>query len=524
MLGGPPPAYGAPALGPALVCVQGRGRIVDVPALNGGHQCYGEATEERFCQSAQCLGPPGPQGPPGRAGLPGRDGSPGTPGLPGLRGAPGEAGKDGSPGVPGRNGKDGLPGPVGPPGQDGLNGDLGPPGAPGLPGPQGPPGAPGPRGRFGDKGADGPVGPNGAPGPSGKDGSNGPPGPAGPPGLNGNPGPQGLMGPAGPQGLQGETGAPGPRGLQGPPGDAILPPPPAYGAPPPAPGYVEPLPAYAAGAPPPPLPPVGGIGSLGLGPLFGQQQLGPQPQPQLASNPPPRPPGRPLAGGVFPQFFPSKRELTQAREGSKIAKEIVKSLKAPFQTAEEVEQNQLESELGFAEKSQNFNFEKIHLLPQQRDETNNQVYDFTQPEGRFYEKQKTSSKPDKTLIVEKPPLSGEVLKAGNVEKVNLKEVEADIKKAILQIEEEKLRAEQLLQLHPPRVTKHQGQGFVSTKDSRHQRQRQKLKTFDTLQPPPPRKQKPKAFKPVPNKNWKIPDKIPKPPAPPPFWQKIPQLL
>ena len=115
---------------------------------------------------------------------------------------------------------------------------------------------------------------------------------------------------------------------------------------------------------------------------------------------------------------------------TKIAKEIVKSLKAPFQTVQEVEQNQLESELGFAEKSQNFNFEKIHLLPQQRDETNNQVYDFTQPEGRFYEKQKTSSKPDKTLIVEKPPLSGEVLKAGNVEKVNLKEVEADIKKAI----------------------------------------------------------------------------------------------
>lgn len=495
-----------------MVCVQGRSRIVDHPAINGGHQCYGESVEERFCQSAQCLGPPGPPGAPGRNGLPGRDGNPGTPGVPGLRGAPGNPGKDGAPGIPGRNGKDGIPGPQGPPGKDGLNGDVGPPGAPGLPGPQGPPGAAGPRGRFGDKGADGPVGPPGAPGPSGKDGGNGPPGPAGPPGLNGNPGPQGLMGQAGPQGLQGETGAPGPRGLQGPPGGVIAPPPPAYGAPvvPIDPGYAEPLPAYNGGGlvPLPPLPAAPPQPSF-LGGLFGQQQLsqqqqiGPSPAPQNI----PRPSGRPnLAGGTFPQFFPSKRALT--KDNLNIAERIVEKIKAPF----------LADSLDSVSQ-------RISMFPQQRDETNNNVYDLTEPDMRHREmkdEKKHFKKHDNFLVAEKPPLSSEVLKSGNVEKVNLDEVEADIKKAILAIEEEKLRAEQLLKLHPPRGNK---QGFVSTKDKHPKRQKQKhKKPSNALQPPPPRGQ-PQVFQPVPNNRWKVPDKIPKPPVPPPsFWGKIPKLL
>ena len=131
-------------------------------------------------------------------------------------------------------------------------------------------------------------------------------------------------------------------------------------------------------------------------------------------------------------------------------------------------------------------------------------------------------KPDNFLVAEKPPLSSEVLKSGNVEKVNLDEVEADIKKAILAIEEEKLRAEQLLKLHPPRGNK---QGFVSTKKKpkRHHQKKHK-KPSNALQPPPPRGE-PQVFQPVPNNPWKVPDKIPKPPVPPPsFWGKIPKLL
>ena len=486
---------------------------MEIPSLNGGHQCYGEPEEERFCQSAQCLGPPGPQGPPGRNGLPGRDGSPGTPGVPGLRGAPGQPGNDGKPGVPGRNGKDGIPGPQGPPGKDGLPGELGPPGAPGLPGPQGPPGAPGPRGRFGDKGADGPVGPPGAPGPSGKDGSNGPPGPAGPPGLNGNPGPQGLMGQAGPQGLQGETGAPGPRGLQGPPGEVLIgPPPPAYGAPPPPdPGYVEPLPIYNGGGVPPlgaaGLPPVGG-GIAPLGPLFGQQQLQPSPPPRPAGAP------TPLAGGSFPLFFPNKRAFKDSENKPWDAKEIIKTIKAPFQHLDQVNENQHEKELGFADKSQKYNYEGI--FGQQRDETNNQIYDLTEPEMRF------KGKSDKTITVDKPPLSAEVLKSGNLEKpkINLKSVEEDIRKQILQIEREQQRAKQLMKIHPPRVN-----GYVSNVQQEQKKNQKPLMTLDTLQPPPPRSKKPqKQFKPLTSQGWKIPDKIPKPPVPPPFWKQIPKLL
>ena len=518
-LGGYGPPVPAPASGyggPAVVCVQGRVRQVEVPSINGGHQCYGEAAEERFCQSSQCLGPPGPQGPPG---LPGRDGAPGSPGLPGGRGAPGAPGKDGNPGIAGRNGKDGLPGARGLPGKDGLDGEQGPPGAPGLPGPQGSPGAPGPRGRFGDKGEAGPPGPLGSPGPSGKDGSNGPPGPAGPPGLNGSPGPQGAMGPAGPQGLQGETGAPGARGLQGPPGGIIAPPPPAYGAP------VAPLPSYSGSAPPPPpgpglplpVPELPALPALGarppitpLQPVFGNQhhhrpQFGQQ---SLQNSPPPRP----LAGGPFSPFFPNKRALasasasaSQAQSKDWNAAEIVQSLKAkndPYgeNILKQVEQNiqDLERELGFSEQDKDMEglFERVYLFPQQRDE-NSQVYDFTQPDMKTRKR-----KPEPAVVVEAAPLSAEVMKAGNIKKINQKEVEKEIREAILKIDEEKKRAQKILQRYPPR----NGQ----KKNPQQQRQPQKPLMSQKQQPPPLKK------------GWL--DKIPKPPMPPPFWKKMPKLL
>ena len=270
------------------------------------------------------------------------------------------------------------------------------------------------------------------------------------------------------------------------------------------PGYAEPLPAYNGGGLPP-LPAAPPLSPLpGLGGLFGQQQFGPNPGV-------PRPSGRPnLAGGTFPQFFPGKRSL--GKDNLNIAERIVEKIKAPFQTES-------------PDSLSNREFQRITLFPQQRDETNNNVYDFTEPDMRHYEKKeqkKHLKKPDNFLVAEKPPLSSEVLKAGNVEKVNLDEVEADIKKAILAIEEEKLRAEQLLKLHPPRSNK---QGFVSTKDKHQKRQQKKhKKPSNALQPPPPRGQ-PQVFKPVPNNRWKVPDKIPKPPVPPPsFWGKIPKLL
>lgn len=337
----------------------------------------------------------------------------------------------------------------------------------------------------------------------------------------------------GPQGLQGETGAPGPRGLQGPPGGvAVGPPPPAYGAPPPI---------VDAPLPPAPVPPLSGYGTAPAAPFFGlfgqqqhhhQQRLQQQPQqlpqqPQLQQiqpqpptfqqqlqqqqgqgdnnpSPPPRPQGGPpLAGGTFSPFFPNKRtfEKEQEKKGGWSAKEIIKSLKAPFNIFSRPDKK-TEKEKGISDKSQDVAAE-INLISQTGQESNNKIYDLTEPGMKFRRTKKV--KVDKHLVAEEPPMSREALKSRDVNKVNLKEVEADIKKTLLQIEEEKQRAEQMLNLHPPR--------------SGH---KQQLNTFDTLQPPPPPPTKP--FKPVPNKKWKIPDKIPKPPVPPPFWNKVPKLL
>ena len=125
-----PPPYGSNLLHThheqkSAICTQSRQRIVEIPAANYGHECRGEFSESRYCQSYECPGPIGPPGPPG---------------LPGYAGPPGPKGQ---PGYPGKDGNDGLPGPQGEPGKPG---EKGPQGSQGITGPQGPPGAAGPRG------------------------------------------------------------------------------------------------------------------------------------------------------------------------------------------------------------------------------------------------------------------------------------------------------------------------------------------------------------------------------------------
>ena len=306
------------------------------------------------------------------------------------------------------------------------------------------------------------------------------------------------MGPAGPQGIQGETGAAGPRGLTGPPGEPIFaPPPPAYGAPPPpAYGAPEPVPLPALpvyeGPAAPPLQPI--PVPAGLNPAFGQQQaqqlsaqFGPQQQQQQRPSLPPRP-QRPIAGGLFSPFFPNrKREIVKDGKEDWSAVEIVQSLRAPVA---EPAQRDWEEE-----------------PPEQRE---NAVYDFTQPDLQYYDAKHTKHaaallKADKAVIVEKPPLSSEVLKYGELEKVNQAEVEEDIKAAILAIGAEQDRAKQLLSTAPRQPPSAPGQLSA---------------------PPPPSSSRPRPVrprKPPPRPVKGLPRRIPRP-ALPPRKKEVPRLL
>ena len=306
---------------------------------------------------------------------------------------------------------------------------------------------------------------------------------------------------------------------------------PAYGAPPPPP--VAPLPSYSGSAPPPPglgpelpLPPLNP-----LQPAFGIQQLRPQLGLQQLGNPspPPRPAGPPLAGGPFNPFFPNKRaSLTlQAKEAQSKdwnAAEIVQSLKAkpnPYGTdlLKQVEKNihDLERELGFSDQPRDRGeslFERVYLFSQQRDETNNNhIYDFTEPDMKTV--QERDKKPEAAVVVEAAPLSSEVLRSGgNNKRVNQKEVEEDIRQAILKIDEEKKRAQKIRQKYPPR-SEQKNHPHHQHQQQQQQQQQQRQKPLKQLmsdkQQPPPMK-----------KGWF--DKIPKPPMPPPFWKKLPKLL
>jgi hypothetical protein len=131
---------------------------------------------------------PGPQGPPGVAGL---DGAPGRDGVDGSPGKDGERGLQGLPGKDGVNGKDGLPGANGAPGTNGTNGTNGKDGLPGA------------------AGKDGLNGKDGAQGLPGKDGLNGTNG------LDGLPGKDGAKGADGAQGIQGIPGTKGADGAKG---------------------------------------------------------------------------------------------------------------------------------------------------------------------------------------------------------------------------------------------------------------------------------------------------------------------
>jgi len=248
--------------------------------------------------------------------------------------------------------------------------------------------------------------------------------------------------------------------------------------------------------------------------LFGNQQHHnrPQFQQQNHNHHHNQPPPRPLAGGPFSPFFPNKR-ASPAPADSKDwnAADIVQSLKAktnPYgaNILAQVEQNihDLETELGFTEQNKDLDglFERVYLFPQQRDEAS-QVYDLTPPDLRTRKR-----KPEPAVVVETAPLSAEVMKAGNIKKVNQKAVEKDIREAILKIDEQKKRAQKILQKYPPRT----GQKKNPQQQRQQQQPRQPQKPLmSQKQQPPPMK-----------KGWL--DKIPKPPMPPPFWKKIPKLL
>ena len=445
--------YGAPV---AAICTQGRQRAPEVPATYGGEGCWGEPVEERFCQSALCQGPPGPQGPPGQNGIPGRDGNPGTPGAPGGRGPPGPPGANGTPGAPGINGKDGIPGALGPPGTPGKDGARGIPGKQGVPGPQGPPGAPGPRGRFGEKGPEGPQGPIGQPGIAGKDGGNGPPGPPGPAGLDGTPGPQGPMGPPGQQGIQGETGAAGPRGLTGSKGETVVPPPPSYGPPPPLPVPVPaPLPAYGGG-------PIGlthphpGHGGHHGG--FQRQQNRPPPQQTLLTfgAPPPRPlfPSQKREVRQFPQE--NKDRVSEANNNSWEAVAIVEHLKAPSSRSglpdilleessegshwDEYEyQNLIEEEEPPVRKFAGHEYKNGELkkFPTFKPSSEFQVGNWK----ICHQRNILLFQGDNAVVVDTPPISAEVLNFGKVEPVNQDKLVKDIRAALLALDPADLQLE-----------------------------------------------------------------------------------
>lgn len=141
------------------------------------------AIKERIKVIEKRIGPPGPQGPPGKTQtrvvqvkLKGKTvfirvpvvkagkGTKGVPGIEGGQGGQGKTGKAGSKGAPGPKGEPGQPGAKGAKGDKGEKGDRGAPGAPGPPGPRGATGA---TGANGATGAQGPPGPAGAQGPAG---------------------------------------------------------------------------------------------------------------------------------------------------------------------------------------------------------------------------------------------------------------------------------------------------------------------------------------------------------------------
>ena len=171
------------------------------------------------------VGPSGPAGPSGAAGVTGPLGPSGATGASGPSGAPGGSGPNGPSGAIGASGPSGVPGlpgtagTTGPSGAAGPSGPIGASGAVGAIGPAGPSGAIGAAGPSGAKGLQGAAGPSGA-GPvrSEAGGPSGLAGPSGQAGLGGAQGPPGSGGPSGPTGAQGNTGQAGSAGPNGPSG------------------------------------------------------------------------------------------------------------------------------------------------------------------------------------------------------------------------------------------------------------------------------------------------------------------
>jgi len=159
------------------------------------------------------MGPEGPRGEQGPAGLQGLQGETGPQGIQGDKGCPGPQGEQGIPGPEGPVGAKGDTGPQGPKGEKGDTGPQGEKGEKGDTGDTGPQGEKGGKGDTGEQGIQGPKGDIGETGPQGEKGEKGDTG------EQGIQGPKGDIGETGPQGEKGEKGDTGEQGIQGPQGE-----------------------------------------------------------------------------------------------------------------------------------------------------------------------------------------------------------------------------------------------------------------------------------------------------------------
>ena len=281
------------------------------------------------------------------------------------------------------------------------------------------------------------------------------------------------MGLAGPPGQQGETGAAGPRGLTGPPGTAAVaeeqhqlpavyqsyqrydePPPP----PPPPSGLVldlsssPPHSSYSTTGP--------SATSLQFEPVqtqYGtlQHSLPPPPPPFGGIVPPPQPPRPPPSFKTssssinnninqiedFPPFFPIKREVVQDGGAAVVAEQsertFQESSSAPLSLKEFSQQQAPPSGASVEDDEGHMTAPQERGIAIDPTELANAFRRHDQAAGGIAGPPRRPNSKMEEIRVESPPISQEVLGDSHnplpIKKANKKQVEADIRKVILQI-------------------------------------------------------------------------------------------